>query len=82
MKKSDIAIIILLVGLVTIATYFLLATLVGEPGDEPVSVETIEPITTEIVQPNPTIFNEDAINPTVKIKIGDSADQQPFTLGE
>ena len=82
MKKTDVALIILIVGIVGLATFILVNTLVGEPGAEPVQVETAEPIVTEVTEPSKAVFNDKAINPTVKVKIGNQSNQQPFTLGQ
>lgn len=81
MKKSEIALIILIVSIVAFATYLIINTFVSKATAQSVEVEVVEVITSEVVEPDPAIFNEDAINPTVKVKIGDQSGQQPFTIG-
>jgi len=79
MKKNDIAIIILVVAISGLVAYFAgQAVLTSQKADKPVSVETAEMIDAAVVEPEAKIFHKDAINPTVKIEIGDINQQQPF----
>lgn len=78
MRKNDIALIVLIVSVSLVATYFVARAIIGEPKNDLVQVEVVEPIAPDIVQPSPQIFNKDAINPTVNIEIGNSANEQPF----
>lgn len=73
MKNTDIAAVILIASLSVVAAYVFASALIGKPGSETVKVKTIEPISAEITEPDKTVFNEDAINPTVEVIIGDSA---------
>ena len=43
-----------------------------QASDESVDVKTIEEYTADVAEPDPKIFNEDAINPTVDVTIGNS----------
>ncbi len=78
MKKNDIAIIVLIVSITLAISYFVIKALVGEPQNNIVQAEVVEPISSQLVQPSNAIFNKDAINPTVDIQIGNSSNQQPF----
>lgn len=80
MKKNEIAILVLIVSIVVVATYFVLNAVIGKAAAQAVNVEKAEAFTTELVLPSDKIFNKDAINPTVKVKIGDQSGQQPFTI--
>jgi len=82
MKKNEIALIILIVSIVAVAAYFLVGLVLPTPGKERVEVSKAEAIAPTVVDPNPAIFNSDAINPTVKVKIGDQSNQQPFTINQ
>lgn len=74
MKKSDIAIIVLIAGV----SVGIAALTVGSiPGlslssDSSVSVKTIDRYDSEITAPDPDVFNSTALNPTVGITIGGS----------
>lgn len=82
MKKNEVAILILIVSLVAMVTYFSVNAIIGQAGSKPVAVEVAEPISAEVTQPSDTIFNPGAINPTVKVKIGDQSGEQPFTISQ
>lgn len=72
MKKSDIAMIIFIASLSTLAAYFVANAFVGDIVNEPVQVKTIEAISSSVPDPNKDVFNSDAINPTVEVIIGSS----------
>ncbi len=82
MKKSDWAAIILIVALVGIASYFVVGAIMPSPSENPQSVPIATEITSDIVEPSKEIFNSDAINPTVRITIGNQSDERPFNLGD
>lgn len=78
MKKNDIALLALIVGFSLITAYFIGQAIIGMSKQGVASVETVEVISSDITQPDKTVFNKDAINPAVPINIGDSTNQQPF----
>ena len=82
MKKSDWAAIILIVALVGIASYFVVGAIMPSPSENPQSVPIATEITSDIVEPSKEIFSSDAINPTVRITIGNQSDERPFNLGD
>lgn len=76
MKKSDIAMIILIASVSVLVAYFAAKAIVGDVQNQSVQVKTAEPITTEVPEPDSTVFNKDAINPTVEVIIGDDGQSQ------
>lgn len=72
MKKSDIATIILIASMSVLLAYFGAKALIGDVQNESVQVKTTDPITTEVKEPDATVFNSDAINPTVEVIIGEN----------
>lgn len=82
MKKNDIAMIILIVSISLVTSFFIVKTIIGEPQKANVKAEVVDPISAEIVQPQSSIFNKESINPTVVIQIGNPANQQPFGGGQ
>lgn len=78
MKKNDIALIVLIVSISLVVTYFVAKAVLGDPKGQEVSAEVVEPITPDLTTPSNKIFNRDAINPTVVIQIGNPSNQQPF----
>lgn len=70
MKRTDVASLIFIASLSVIVAYFIADAVIGKPTSESVKVKTMAPISADIEQPDPSIFNKDAINPTVEIVIG------------
>lgn len=77
MKKSDVAMIILIASMSVLVTYFIAKGVVGDVKSQSVKVKVAEPISKEIEQPDPTVFNSNAINPTVEVIIGGEAEALP-----
>lgn len=81
MKKTDIAMIILIASLSVMITYALLSQIpLFKDVNKPVVVKIATPINPDFSSGgssdkpvDTTIFNKSAINPTVKITIGESA---------
>lgn len=78
MKKTDIALLGVIVAVSLIAAYLIGQAVLGKVKQSDVQVEVTDPISSSITPPSPEIFNSDAINPAVPINIGDSNNQQPF----
>lgn len=70
MKKSDIAMIILIASISVLVAYFAAKAIIGDVRNQSVKVKTTDPIQTKIDEPDKTVFNSNAINPTVEVIIG------------
>ena len=71
MKKTDIAMIVLIAGFSVLISYLVINSLAqGGSSEQTYEVKTTEPISNEYVKPSSEIFNKDAINPTVQVNIG------------
>jgi len=79
MKKSDLAILALIVSLTLVITFLIVKAVFGEVQNGTTKVEKADSISASIVQPSAKVFNHNAINPTVVIQIGNTGNQQPFT---
>ena len=76
MKKSDIAMIILIASvsaMIAFAVANAIPVLKPQQGEE--KVKTITEYDDEVATPDPKTFNSEAINPTVKTVIGSDAAQ-------
>ncbi|HSW78376.1 MAG TPA: hypothetical protein VLG36_06310 [Candidatus Chromulinivoraceae bacterium] len=73
MKKSDIAMIILIASISVMVAYFVAKAVIGDTQNQSVTVKTADSISTDIAQPDSGVFNSNAINPTVQVIIGDQA---------
>lgn len=76
MKKSDLAMIILIASMSALVA-FLIGNQIEflKPDQNGVKVPTTEKISTSVTDPDPAIFNKDAINPTVQTVIGGNGQQ-------
>jgi|TARA_B100001245_G_C22842655_1_gene405134 hypothetical protein len=72
MKRGDIAALVFVATVSMVIAYFVANAFIGGPTSESETVKTTDPITDNIVEPDETIFNEDAINPTVEVVIGEN----------
>jgi hypothetical protein len=73
MKKSDIAMIILIASVSVMISYFVAKALIGDTANDSVTVKTADEISTDVEKPDSSIFNSKAINPTVQVIIGDQS---------
>ena len=74
MKSTDIAAAIMIAIASTAIAYFLGNAFLGDPNDESVSVSYMDPIAATVAQPDPEVFNNEAINPTVEVFVGNCKD--------
>ena len=76
MKKTDIAMIILIAGVGILIAYFIAVNIpflkIPERG---VEGQTVDSIGAEISEPSKSVFNAEAINPTVEIVVGGNGAQ-------
>lgn len=73
--------IILIASISMLAAYFIVKALpVFRDVNQPVTVKTATAITSSIAEPDETLFNPEAINPTVEVIIGGTT-QQSATQG-
>lgn len=68
MKKTDIAMIILIAAISITAAFFLTQKILGDQ-KETVQVKTIDVVEPGLEAPDPKIFNSSAINPSVEVQI-------------
>lgn len=78
MRKNDIAFIILIAAISAVCAWFAASALIGEPKQADTKYKTAESISGVVDKPDSTIFNKDAINPTVERSIGQTSSQLPF----
>lgn len=70
MRKNDIAAIIAIASVSIVVAYFVAGAVIGKPTGQTEKVRTIEEISPEVAETDSSIFNKDAINPTVEVVIG------------
>jgi hypothetical protein len=69
MKKTDIAMIILIASVSVLISYFVAKSVLGDVYNGTAKVKTIDKIDSNIVEPSSDIFNKSAINPAVQVQI-------------
>ena len=74
MKQSDIFTIIIIASIGMVGAFFASNALLGNPNELMLKHKTISQITPELVAPDPETFNQDAINPTVEVYVGQCED--------
>ncbi|HEX9679124.1 MAG TPA: hypothetical protein VGA08_00700 [Candidatus Saccharimonadales bacterium] len=77
-KQGDIAVVILVVSISLVASYFLGNAIINTDANRSTEVEVINPISAEFGVPSDNIFNDEALNPTELIRIGDDGTNTPF----
>lgn len=73
MKQSDI-ISTVLIGVIGFIIAYFVVNMFFNPDEETVTFKTIEPISNLVSAPDESVFNTNAINPTVEVYIGDCAE--------
>ena len=76
MKKTSIAAIILISVITTLIAYFIGNSILGDPNEESVTITYMDIISADISQPNPEVFNPEAVNPTVEVYVGNCEESQ------
>ena len=69
MKKTDIAMIVLIATVSVLAAFFGTQAILGDQTSEEVKVKTVDKINATVAEPDKTIFNSQAINPAVEVQI-------------
>lgn len=79
MKQKDIALIILIVAIAGVLSFFISRQLFAPPQNRQQSVEVVQPITADFPKPDSRYFNDQAFDPTQTITIGQNANPDPFS---
>ena len=69
MKKTDIAMIILIAVVSVMIAFFVTRAMFGSSETSTVNVKSIDRIDSTIAEPDPSIFNSNAINPAIEVQI-------------
>ncbi len=79
MKQKDIAIIIAIMAVSGLLSFFVGRFLFATPKDRQMRAEVVDRISTDFVQPSNKYYNDTSVNPTQSIQIGDGSNNSPFT---
>lgn len=78
MKHKDIILISFVVIVSGIFSYIVTSYLFASPKDRQEQVEVVEKITTDFPEPDKRYFNNESVNPTQTIRIGEGTNASPF----
>ena len=78
MKQKDIALIVVVGFFAAIVSLLLTQTIFVTRENRELKAEVVEPISAEFNEPDKSVFNENAVNPTQLIQIGDNSNPTPF----
>ena len=76
MKKSELAMIVLIAAGSMLVAYFVANAIFGGAKSESVKVPTIQSIDSSFVEPDTAVFNSEAINPTVGVSLTEAPVEQ------
>lgn len=71
MKRTEIAMIILIAGISMGLTFFVARAFFGDAVKKEATIDVVPPIKKTLDEPSKLIFNERAINPTVEVYVED-----------
>jgi hypothetical protein len=78
MKNKDIALIIVIVAISALFSYFVSKAIFSSPKNRQQTVEVVQPIYSEFQQPDTAYFNKTAFDPTKPIDVGQNTNTNPF----
>lgn len=79
MKQKDIALIVIIVFVSAVISFFVSNAIFGSPKTRQQQVEVVQPITADFPKPDPRYFNNQAFDPTRIITIDQNANPNPFS---
>ena len=78
MKQKDIALLIVVAVIAGVISIIITSTVFVGKGGKELKAENVSAITSEFKKPDNKVFNENAINPTQLIQIGDNNNPNPL----
>lgn len=78
MKKNDLALILVTVFFAGVISLLVSKVFFTSGENSQLEAQVVQPITTDFQKPDERVFNEDAINPTQLIQIGNNSKSDPF----
>ena len=78
MKQKDIALIIVVVAVSGILSFFASRIFFASPKNQQQTAEVVDPITSDFPEPDAQYFNKNSVDPTQLIQIGDNTNPNPF----
>lgn len=74
MKRNDLIAVILVATIGVVVAMMVTNIMMGDPDLHTESFKVVKVVNNKLDVPDPEVFNNDAINPTVEVKVGDCVD--------
>lgn len=78
MKQKDIALIIVLAAVSAVVSFLVSGWIFNKPANRQQKAEVVDVITSDFTLPSEKYFNNNSIDPTQLIQIGNSNNPNPF----
>lgn len=78
MKQKDIALIIVLIAVSGVISFVLSGMIFGKPADRQQKAEVVDVISSDFSLPPTKYFNNNSVNPTQLVEIGNGNNPNPF----
>jgi hypothetical protein len=78
MKQKDVILIVIVAFVSAILAFVISNTFINSPKNRSTTAEVVEPIVADFPSPDKRYFNENSINPTQLIRIGENTNPSPF----
>lgn len=78
MQRKDMMIIVVVAIFAGVFSLVISRVFFTGSSQRNLEAETVQPITSDFQKPDPAVFNDQAIDPTKLIEIGDTTNPQPF----
>ncbi len=78
MRRKDIMVIVIVAVFAAVFSVVISKIFFTSASQRNLTAETVQPINADFQTPDPAVFNNNAIDPTKLIQIGDTTNPQPF----
>ncbi len=78
MKRKDIAVLVVVVIVASFISILLSKFLFAPDSNRNMKAQVVQPVSAEFIKPDERVFNQNAINPTQLIQIGNNSNSKPF----
>lgn len=79
MKRKDLALILVIVVISASISFLISKKIFNSPTKRQQKAEIVQVISSDLTLPDKQFFNENSVNPTKLITIGQSPNTEPFT---
>lgn len=78
MKQKDIALILVIAVVSGVISFFVSGKIFVTPANRSQKVEVVDKISTDFQQPSEKYFNDQSVNPSQTVEVGENNNPTPF----